>query len=495
MKLGSFLTQCVGGLLLVVAVAGCGGGGAGAMTPEPDQSAGPMRVQGNLNLPVVDVLTGGLTVYGFSGAITKAYWTDATPTLEETELVFARSSLRTGEVILACEPDGSNERTIVSLSAIPKQVRVSPDGAWLYYVEGTTLKRIPMGGGAPTQVLTDVNSFALTPSGTRAVVHRPTSNVISVVNVNGTGVEVRLDSTVTNDAGIVGCLSEEAAVFINYRWATNPSVGTLQLTGPSQTYNYFFTGSNSSVRDVALDARRDMVYVYCESSDLKTRVWEYAFILHAMLIREVRDDLPQTPFPVSSSFAPDNLRMVAIRTTNPPSLVTLDRDFNVTGTIVQDVFMRYVTDWAPAPTFRTFVGAGNYASGAAAVLFTDKGGRTPAVVLADCSTRASMTLTRVSETSDATLIYRLECDNLTKLHYTKSNSFTQVSVVGSITGLKGAFISFNGETGRVSNVVTYTKRPTISRSGRQWAVEGEGIAEVYDGEGAKKPDTQKLLIR
>jgi hypothetical protein len=43
--------------------------------------------------------------------------------------------------------------------------------------------------------------------------------------------------------------------------------------------------------------------------------------------------------------------------------------------------------------------------------------------------------------------------------------------------------------------VTYTKRPTISRSGGQWAVEGEGIAEVYDGDGAKKPGTHKLLIR
>lgn len=88
----------------------------------------------------------------------------------------------------------------------------------------------------------------------------------------------------------------------------------------------------------------------------------------------------------------------------------------------------------------------------------------------------------------------MNCDNLTKLHYTKSNSFAQVGVIGSLAGLKGPFIAFNAETRRVSNIVTFTKKPSVDRTPQGIVLEGGELVDHFDAEGKRKPVAPRITL-
>lgn len=437
---------------------------------------------------------GGLAVFGFTGAITKTYWSDATPTTEDGEIVVGAQTPR-GAELLAFDPDGTNQRTILTLSSRATGLAVSPDGVWLYFIENSVLKRIPMAGGVPAAALiSDVTDFCLTPSGNKVVVFRPSVNAISVANANGSGLSDRVTGLSIN-TDLIGASTENLAYYATDLQVATPLIYEFSLSG-SLTSQLIAAFSSTSLFNTVLDARRENIYVYLYDSLLTKYIWSVIRLggpTNSYFV--LRDDLGYSLLQ-SLTFTPDNSKILMNDLTVEGAYATFmsDRLSPITRPVLlsrEDVRVAF----APSPTFRTLVGSGNYVTGAAAVLFTEKSNRTPAVVLADCTTRTSMTLTRVSDDNDGTLIYRLECDNLTKLHYTKSNSFAQVSVIGGITGLKGAFVAFNAETGRVSNVVTFTKKPTVSRSPQGWVVEGEGVAEAYDGEGVRRPTGPKTVLR
>lgn len=437
-------------------VAGCGGGGASAVVVPPQEfSGGSVRVQGALNPATVDTVAGGLSVYGFSGAITKAYWSDASPTLAETELVFPVSTLRDGDQIVACEPDGYGMRVLVNLADPPSQIRVSNDGAWIYFVESSTLKRVPVAGGPVTSILADVRSFALTPSGTRFVAYRPSADTVVVANVNGTGVEVRLTPPETTVPFVVGCVSENQGLILDAYESGNPGLYSFNLTGAINRVGWIgFT--NSTVYHVEMHPMRDRVLALFKSfNDQKTYLVEYFLKELGVWPNIVWSTFEYAGGVQSFAYSPDSQQLLAARFANERlSLELTDRALNVlTGPVATGDLSSYGFAWAPSPTFRTLVGAGNYTSGAAALLLTEKDRRTLSVVLADCTTRTTMQVQRVSDDNDGSLIYQMTCDNLTKLHYTKSNGFVQSSVVGSLTGLKGAFVTFDVGSGRVSNIV------------------------------------------
>lgn len=482
---------CLVGLLTL---ASCGGGGGTpALVPGTEVASGPMRIQGQLKTPVIATSSTGLSVFGFAGTITKAYWTDATPTLAETEIVFALNTHRDGDQIVACEPDGSNLRTIANLNEAPTQIRVSPDGAWVYYAESDLLKRVPLAGGGASTMLADVRYFALTPSGTRVLAYRPASDVVVIASVNGTGVDVRMDSTLTDSPRVVGCINELVGLIANGYIGSNPSLYSITLSGPQPPSGFLFFNS-SILYGVELHPSRDrIVYRQFFSQDGKTRLTEGILREYGVSLLQLRDDLSSAPQFSPFAYSPDGSAFVGQQ--SGVGLVVTDRYENVTGTILTGNFGYDAVAWAPSPTFRTFVGAGNYASGAGALLFSSKDGRTPSVVLADGTPRSSMNVSRVSGDNDSTIIYDVTCDNLTKLHFTKSNSFAQVGVVGSLIGLKGAFVVFNTTTGRVDNVITYSKKPTVSRTPQGWVIEGGSIAELLDRDGLRRPISDRIVLQ
>lgn len=488
---GSAWIACVLGALSAV---GCGGGGGvAAVDPAPEVGAGSIRLQGAVREPVLANVTGGLSVYGFTGAITKAYWSDANPSVAESELVFSMQSIR-GDELWACEPDGANPRLLASLAQTVWQIVVSHDGVYCYFLEGANLKRVPMAGGAVTTVLNDVGNFCLTPSSTRAVVYRSAADTLSVVNVNGTGLSDRITGA-GQQTRVVGCPSENAVLFIQDGFGTNPKVYSANLTGAySGRLEFLFT--NHNIETITLDPSRDNLYLRYYSQALMKTYWAVAPLTKiGSTVHNLREDLT-ADYARKLTFSPDGNSMVGARVGFEASttLAIYDKNYNVISTLRQLPNTNSESAWAPSPTFRTLVGSGNYAAGAAAVLFSELNSRTPSVVLADATTRASMTLQRVSADGDANVVFQLSCDNLTKLHYTKSNSFTQISVVGSLMGLKGAFVSFNGETGRVNNIVTYTKKPTVSRQAGRVLLEGGEMVDHLDGAGDRKPVGPRIVL-
>lgn len=483
-------------LASMLLLAGCGGGGSSALngSPVPEVGGTQVRLAGQMTNEIASSAPGGLAVFGFTGAITKAYWSDATPTAEDGEIVVASRTPRGAELI-AMDLDGTNQRSILALSATADRIAVSPDGVWLYYVENYVLKRVPMAGGLPTTLLSDVFEFCLTPNGSKVFVHRPGAATLSVINANGSGlVDRTLNVGLQTD--IIGAVTENYAYVVVEVNSSAPEIRGISLSGPT-AYDNFYTMTNTTYIDSVLDWKRENIYIRSYSGAFAHKVWMVARLTgQGGFIQTLNDNVDAVvPFG-SMGFLPDNVRILANESAAQGFYISLiDDRLNVLSRVTSVTTYAAQVAFAPAPTFRTLVGAGNYASGAALAMFSEKGNRTPAVVLADCTTRASMTLTRVSDDNDGTLIYRLECDNLTKLHYTKSNSFAQVSVIGGIAGLKGAFVAFNSETGRVSNIVTFTKKPTVRRSLQGWIVEGDGIAGIYNENGDHKPISSRMVLR
>ncbi|MCC7435123.1 MAG: hypothetical protein IT363_10600 [Methanoregulaceae archaeon] len=484
----------IAGLVLAGAM-GCGGSGSpAAIAPDPEVGGSQVRVAGKMSNQIASTAPGGLAVFGFTGAITKAYWSDANPTPEEGEIVVKTRTPR-GPELRAMELDGTNQRVIATLSASAENIAVSPDGAWLYFVENYTLKRTPMAGGTPATILTDVFDFCLTPSGSKVVVHRPVAQALSVINSNGSGLVDRI-SGVPVDTDVIGCSTENHAYFARDVSGSAPQIRGFTLGG-TLVNDALIAYANAAYSGSVIDAKRESLYYSIFDISSGERRW-YAIRLTSGTggyLHLLRSDLdPNVEFR-SMQFLPDDSKMLVMESAQAGAFVAFASDQRyVINRVVQltDNFSKAA--FAPAPTFRTLVGAGNYASGAAMAMFSEKGNRTPAVVLADCTTRASMTLTRISDDNDGTLIYQIGCDNLTKLHYTKSNSFAQVGVIGSLIGLKGAFIAFNAETGRVSNIVTFTKKPSVKRTPQGIVLEGGELVDHFDGDGKRKPVAPRITF-
>jgi hypothetical protein len=486
--------------LLIVALAlagavGCGGGGSPAsIAPDPEVGGSQIRVAGKMSNQIAATTPGGLAVFGFTGAITKAYWSDTNPTAEEGEIVVGTRTARGAEVV-AMELDGSNPRVITGLTDFAERVAVSPDGVWAYFVEGATLKRVPMSGGIPTTLLADVADFCLSPSGAKVVVFRPAAQTLSVINANGSGLVNRV-SGLPVDTDIIGASTEVNVYFVRDKNTTNPQLRVFSISGP--VFNDLVIGfpDNTSFAHGVIDAKRENLYYRTFDGVSTERRWHVMrFTGTGGYLYTLRTNLDPNVFFQSMQFLPDNSKMLVVESSPTGAWLSFASDqYEVLSRVSGVSFIYAQAAFAPAPTFRTLVGAGNYAGGAAMVMFSEKSNRTPAVVLADCTTRASMTLTRISDDNDGTLIYQLNCDNLTKLHYTKSNSFAQVGVIGSLTGLKGAFIAFNAETGRVSNVITFTKKPSVDRTVQGVVLEGGEMVDHYDGAGTRKPVGEKITL-
>lgn len=459
-----------------VFLSGCGGGGALVESgPGPDQQVGPMSVQGDARALAPTQTAGGSTLYAVSGSINKVNFVDANPIVAETELVFAAAK-GAGFSIMACSPDGGGLRVILDNVGIIARLEVI--GEWVYYVDpNSNLRRVKLSGGASQLVRTGVTRFASNLAGTKIYGYQiPSANWAGgrFISFNPDGTSVThmfaapfvMGSTdffpgLTSDGSLV-LVDNQHTSFTSYR-VYSPA-GSLRQGGLDHT---------NMIEGVGMESGTDFVYHktsgYTERlSASGTAQW------NRELVTGVRYDYDVAIAPGGTKIAfangvTDNLSGILVDTL---PVGDLKRVFHSDALVVS---------WGPFVKSRTFVGSGAPFASAGAFIFSERGPVLPAVVWADATTRGSIVLTKVSPDGAQNVVYRLDCDDLTKLSYTKSLNYDPVHVVTAGSGLKGAFLSFNGESGVVESISTFTRSPSIAVEGATLKV--SGVDAVYSAGG------------
>lgn len=472
--------HCNSLVIACLVLAGCGGGGTPVPDPGGEVTAGSMRLTGTMSAP--QVFTGSATVYALTGTITKAILNDATPTTEETEIFFQRPGLSTIE-LMACSPDGSSLRKVCDIPFDSGLIRVSRSANYVYFTSGNShVYRAPFGGGTPVSLKSGVGNFCLTPSGNKVVYSKLAVSGWWTANADFSG-----EQLITSDAtplGLGGALNENLAVLFS---TVNDTIYALDLTPGTSIVPKLTPGAD--LLDVyAFEDGDGFGYLWQSGATGYFRTVDvgatstYSWIEHF-------EGTSGTALGTLRGYSPDHQRLL-IGDATDTKLSTYLRNLNGEVVIQRDVGS-FVAAWGPYVTSRAFVGTATW-PGAAAVMLCEAGSSTPSVVLADCTTRTSMQVTRVSQPGDSNVVLKLTCDALTKLHYTVGNNYNLRAVVSGNTGLKGAFVSFNAANGQVSTVLTFNAPPSLRRERGHVVVEGPGIVQAV---GPRGPiETQRVVL-
>lgn len=471
------LSGCGGGSGTGGAVVGGGGGVA---------TAGMFTLEGQVTDPqILAAGDEGGNVYGITGNITSATMRDPEPTDAEGEIVFYETN-SAGKVIMAMGPDGTGLRQICVAPGAVNQIHTEPTGSYLYFQANNAIYRVSVRGGTPTLILSDVESFALTPSGSVIVAERNSSN--QIVKCTSSGGSVQILSTPATEQIVLSCPSESYAVL----WQ-GTDINSLVLTAGSTPAFRFGSGPNPAY--YVNQAASGGLFVRMDGSVADKYNYNMAYVSAP---GEEQDwDRNST----------DNVRKFVYLAASPQGTAFIGREYLAASQIslispsfevireLHEGANAGPMNWTRPVAARAFVGAGtSYPTGVGAMLFAEVGTTVPSVVFADAVTRASISLTPVSQQGSSNVIYRIEGDNLNKLAYTKTNGYVINTVISAASGLKGALVSFDAATGKVTTVVTYTKKPTVNRTAAGYEISGEGIADVIDGSGAKKPSVGRLVI-
>lgn len=471
------------GLLFAV---GCGGGGAGPASA-PDQQVGPMTVSGEVRALAPTLLSGGATLYAITGTVSKVNFTDANPTVDETEVVFV-GARGTAFAIMACSPDGTGLRVILNDVGIVPRMEVIGD--WVYYVTPTEdLRRVRLSGGASVLVKATVSRFSSNLAGTKVYAYQtpsvtwPNGRFISF-NLDGTGVAHMFPApfTMTSADYFPGLLSDGSLVLVDNTGPTSTSFTAHSVNGTQRP-----GGKNHSEigESVSMENGTDLVY-------LKTVGYTQRLLASGISSWQLETlSAPRSDYDMA--IAPGGSRIAFANGVTFGSTGILVDTVPLTATNRIFAGSALVVSWGPLVKARTFVGTGGAFSAAGAFLFSERGSVLPAVVWADATTRSSIQLTKVSADGAQNVVYRLNCDDLTKLSYSNSLNYTPTHVVTAASGLKGAFISFNGDTGKVESLSTFAATPTVS------VVDGtlkiEGAKTVVDAEGVSRPAPKVIEFR
>ncbi len=479
--------RLVGGALALVLITGCGG--SGGTTPDLEGGggaiqAGSFRFEGQAHGPqILSAGNNGVSVYALNGNITKATLVDANPTVAETEIVYCQDSVD-GRNLKACSPDGTGTRTICPVPAGPDCIRVHPSGAYAYFSSNSELYRVPMAGGTAVNILHDAASFAISPDGTKLLVRRASSSQLVYANADGTGVVVIgtpassyvVDGFATNSVGIIHSLT----VFAYVPLTAGGSVNQQLIQGNNQVFRWVTEIRNG--------------YAYTSSYVPNNNNYGYTEVLCRPT--GVIDTITQgttTGDYLPCSLSPDGTELVGVATDDPYTMGRFPRNHSSFTPIVSDTQTLRPT-WGPFIANRLLAGANtNFTTGLAALIFSEAFSTVPSVVLADCTTRGSMTITPLTQQGTSNVIYRLDCDQLTKLYYTRTANYAPIVAVNGASGLKGALVSFDASTGKVSTVVTFSKRPEVRKTPAGFIATGEGLT-VYDGKGARQPSRTDIRL-
>lgn len=467
-------------------VAGCGGGGSPDLAPEETVMAGSTEVVGTGI--TLDVASDGATLYGLTGNISRATYNDLNPTLGETEIYFGYTNAWPSWSIDAVSIDGRSRRFVCNAPGGIDFMRAHPAGAYLYFTVFDTyqLYRVPVAGGTPTPILpgVPVSSFAFTPSGDKIVYRKQPHDGWWKANAGGgSPVKITADTTYYR---IWGCLSEDLARMDN--WSNPTLVEDMSLTTGA------YSGLNNNPVGVsfvrfgtgglpawgfAYDANS---YWYIFKTYGKGITVKSEFF-NRWIIDGAQSDI---------SPSPDGTRAAVPTYPNLVASLRVTDGFSTTSIASAAEVSR--CSWGPFIPKRAFLGAGAYPTGAAACIFSEFGKELPAVVLADATTRSSAVLEKVSSPGGPNVVYKLSCDQLTKLHYANNPTFKfNVVVNGVSTGLKGAFISFDAASGDIASVTTFSRAPQVTSTRDGVTLQGGDIAEVVTPEGRRAPAMGETL--
>lgn len=490
-KLGVLSSLCVllvgcGGGGGSVADSG-GGGGGGAIV-----SAGPLRLEGQMNAPDTAVVT-GVTGYSVSGNITSCVYNDQLSSVLESEVIWSRMGVGGYEIVGANFGDGSVRTIAPNLVQPASLLRCDPNGRWVYYVRSGNLQRTDIRDGTSNTILAGVDSFAFDDTGTMLYYRKSANTEIWKAAINGSG-QTLVGNYPVQAYSVLGALN---AQFLAVRSTTDPrAISFIDVTNGSifttityvNSVNLFFSAYNSRERCLY-----NSFYFGSAPSGTEYRVerWALASPTGGINQQTVRQSSSALPFSVAWGGA------------EPRSLVYTDGVRAGTYDLTGSSFSTYSFEtsvfgacWnGPRSTIQV-VGAGTpFTTGVGAVIVSEQFSRNPAILVADAVTRGTVAVTSLNDTPNGNLIYRIDGDNLSRLSYATANGYAWRHLISASSGLKGAIVTFDGSTGRVANVVTFTKKPVVSRVGGQWKIEGD-LVDLIDGKtGAKRPASPSLVLK
>lgn len=467
-------------LPLLLGLSGCGGGGAG-MEPDtgPDQQVGPMTVSGGARALAPAVTSGGATLYAMTGTINSAKMLDASPTIAETEVFFV-AARGTGYSLMASTPEGDGLRVLAPITAtVVRKIQVIGDS--VYYVENVpafALKRVKIAGGTPSTVRANISAFSPNLSGSKIYGYQvpsgswPNGRMVSF-NPDGTGT-THMFATSFSFLGpyyFPGLLSDGSLVLVDNQGSSFTLYRAYSPAGlPRSSYSH-----GNSIDSVGMENGSD--HVFHRSSGFFER-----------MLAAGQDDWPRDfPSVVNRydnglAISPGGTHYAFSNTGTNTSGVFVHEPGNVAGKKIYSQ-RALAVGWGPLVTQREFIGTGLPFTAAGAFLFSERGDVLPAVVWADATTRNTITLTKVSADGGQNVVYRLNCDQVTKISFSNSLNYLPVAVPGAgEAGVKGAFISFNAETGRVASISTF--KGTVNATSVNGVLKVSGLEAVFHSDGS-----------
>lgn len=454
-------------------VSGCGGGGGIAAGPaETTLDSGSFSFKGQLNPPTMTSSIGA-SVFVLTGSITKATMTDASPTIDETEILTERLT-NLGLQIIATSPDGSNPRVICSPPAASSYLAAS--STWVYFgTTGGSIGRAPLAGGSISTIKSGVASFALSPDGTK-IAYATSTGDYRVCNADGTG-----DFLMVNDV---------SKAYIVQAWLSPTVVAgfsgtTLYRITAATGQSWVSSGTVAGISKLRIhsDSHRAVV---ATGSEIKSYTVDSSLSLGS--IGTLITNTPSTGLGIS----PDGKHIGNVLSGTNDTITTIPIDCSASSPIGVESNI-YSLAWTPFVTSRQFLPAGVFSTGAAALIYSEYGTRVPSVILADATTRGTMVATRTSVDGAVNIVYRLDCDQLTKLYYTKGLNYAQTTVVSSGSGLKGAYVSIDASSGAVSSVLTFTRQPSERRIGKSLVLSG-GDLQLHQPDGKQARLRDQFVI-
>lgn len=443
-----------------------------------------MRVEGQVNTPQTQQ-EGGVITTALTGNITGATLNDLTPTADETEIFYATPGSN-GNEIAAVNADGSApaRSLIANMGGPAEKLAIDPSGKYVYYIRSSNLQRTNILDGTSNTILGAVESYSFNQSGSKICYKKKGTDELWSANPNGTGqVLVAHYSTTVKVVGFQSDTTialQDAAKF----QTIDLSSGTLGTTRLFMGYIFF---------DVSFDPSERVLYIYCSTNGP-------TFVVFRMEVPTLNGlwnafAMYISPNTLSTSFlAPGPEQNFAGVDDTTGRLTRYDSDIKPIFSFPRDTFSREIA-WAGNRTVVPLVGTGTaFANGVGALICSERGKVTPSVLAADAVTRSSMSVTSLNDGASGSPVYRIDCDNLKALAYANRNSYLWQSILSGASGLKGAIVSFDSETGFVSSAVTFAKKPTVTRVGKGWKIEGD-MVDVIAGDGRRRAASRKEVLR
>ena len=449
-----------------------------------------MRFEGQVNTPE-SAVTSGVTCYAVTGNITTATLLDANPTPAESEILYSRDG-PSGWEIVGTNPDGTGFRSVVAnMPQAAYGLAVDPSGKYVYYTRNGNLQRTEIRDGTSNTILAGETSFGFNASGSKIAYRKAGTDQLWTANSNGSGA-ILLNSYPGGTPEVLGCIDDQYMM-------VRDTLGNQQFYAVDLTTGVASTAVDYSsagpVFLVGYSAFERCLYVYF----LNTQASK--FQMHRLILPHGTHGVEQHL--TYNDANPLTIGITASGGPAPQMLAAFDnhrfKTLDAYGANVREWPIDnhvYGTAWPAARSSLPMAGIGTpFLSGAGAILISEMSTRTPAVIVADAVTRTSMVTTSLNDSGNGNPLYRIDCDNLSKLSSASANGYAWKHWVSGATGLKGAIVSFDGATGTIANIVTFNRKPTVSQQGGEWTIEGD-LVSIYDGKtGKARPVSARVTLR